>query len=622
MIKVTRRSVVGGLSATALSQRAGAQTATLVRYPYLQNVGKDRATILWTTLEEGSGFVEYAADRSYSQSATAQSRRFGTTETGLRFAYYQHQADLTGLRAGTEYFYRVMVDGQDLTPGVEQRFRTAGPGPFTFLVFGDSGDGSAEQLQVARLMVREPAALVLHTGDLVYPSGTFELFQRRYFDIYSELMRRVPLFPCPGIHEYFSNSAAAYVAVHWPPSDGVPASDRGRYYSFDWGNVHFISLDTNSPLADAVRGTGAMLEWLENDLRKTRQFWRVVYFHHTPYPNATHEGDPVTALARDRIVPILERYDVQLVLSGHEHNYQQTRTIRNGQAVEPGAGILYITSGGGGASLYPVVPRLMVAYAESAHHYVRAEVQGHRMTLRAVRADGQEIDNLAFAPVPLISSNAVVNAASFEPSLAPGGLVSIFGRQLGAEDSQASSLPLPTELAGINAMIGGRRLPLLYASPMQINCQLPFDLQGSLTLRVSTPNGSAETAVMISEVAPAIFSPGVFHADGTPVSESFPAAAGESILMFLTGLGAVTGEIAAGRVAPFSPLLTVRAPVEVRLGIISVMPSFAGLAPGFVGLYQVNARIPEGLPAGTYQLRVVARGVSSNSVNVAVRFNS
>ena len=621
MAKLTRRSAVGALCATALARRAGAQTATLVRYPYLQNVGNDRATILWTTLEDAAGVVEYSTDRSYSRSAPGRSQRFGTTATGLPFAYYQHQADLRDLRPAAEYFYRVVADGQNLTPGVEQRFRTAGSGPFSFLVFGDSGDGSPKQRQLARLMIREDVALALHTGDLVYPSGTFDLFQRNYFDVYSDLMRRVPFFPCPGIHEYFSNSAAAYVAVHSVPGEDVPPADRGRYYSFDWGGVHFIALDTNRPLADAANGTGRMLDWLENDLRKTRQFWRVVYFHHTPFPNATHEGDPVTALARSRIAPILERYDVQLVFSGHEHNYQQSLTIRNGVAVEPGTGVRYITTGGGGAPLYPVAPRPMITYAESAHHYVRGDVQGHRMILRATRVDGQEIDNVVLAPPPQVSGDAVVNSASFTPASAPGGLVSIFGRQLAAEENQAFTLPLPREISGIGATAEGRRLPLLYVSATQINAQLPFDVQGRTTLRVTTPNGSAETSITISEVAPAIFSPGVLHSTGVPVSDAAPAEPGESILVFLTGLGLVSGDITAGQAAPFSPLLLVRAPVEARIGGLSVTPSFAGLAPGFVGLYQVNLKIPEELSSGAYPLRILSRGVSSNAVNLPVRKN-
>lgn len=608
------------------------QAARLVRYPYVQNVRNDRATILWTTLESGRGAVLYSTDRSFSRSVTARIREFLPPETGLVFPFYQYEAELTGLRPATEYFYRVLVDGENLTQGDDLRFRTAGSNPFTFLAIGDSGQGTQAQRQVAQRMMQETAALVLHTGDIAYGFGKFEEFQAHHFDIYQDLMKRVPFFPSPGNHEYDTNNAAPYLAVHSLPTEDVPPADRGRYYSFDWAGVHFIALDSNVPLRDAASGTGAMLEWLENDLAKTRKFWRVVYFHHPPYAGGPNERDVLSALARDFIVPILERYDVQLVLNGHEHSYQRTHPLRNGVRAASGDGIVYITSGGGGASLYPVFPTTrccgdVVAHAESTYHFVRGEVDGTRMTLRAIRANGQEMDSVTLAPRPAISADATVNAASFTTSLAPGTLVSIFGRNLAAEETQASGLPLPFDLLRTSLTVGGRRMPLLYVSPTQINAQLPFDAQGQATLRITTPNGSAETSVNISEAAPAIFSvltefgrlAAVLHANGALVTSASPAEAGEFLAVYLTGLGQVDGPIVAGQPAPRSPLLRVRAPVEVRVGNTTVTPSFAGLAPDFAGLYQVNVQIPPSLTGGTHSLRVVAGGVSSNSVSLAVR---
>src|SRR5262249_36335791 len=154
----------------------------------------------------------------------------------------------------------VLLDGQELGPDQrsEFRFRTAGEGPFTFLAYGDSGLGTPEQKQVAERMARETApvpAFVLHVGDIPYVSGTFDEFQRRHFPFYRTMMRRVPFFTAPGNHEYVTNSAAPYLSLHAPPVDDVPIADRGRYYSFDWGNVHFVSLDSNRPLVDAAKGT-------------------------------------------------------------------------------------------------------------------------------------------------------------------------------------------------------------------------------------------------------------------------------------------------------------------------------------------------------------------------------
>lgn len=614
-----------------------AQGPILVRYPYLQNVGSERATILWATREAGMGAVQFSTGGGPLQTVTATQRRLPDTLTGLSFTYYQSQADLAALRPGTEYTYRILHEGRVLTNDENLRFRTAQRGPFSFLVFGDSGTGGAEQRALAQLMFRERPALVLHTGDLGYPSGTFPILTTRYLDIYQDLMKRAPFFATPGNHEYDADNGAAYFAIHAPPTDGVPLPDRGRYYSFDWGDVHFISLDTNLPLSQAASGRGPMLQWLEQDLARTRQPWRIVYFQHPPYPTSVHETGSTNALVRTLVVPILERYNVQISFSGDEHNYQQSKPLKGGQVVEPGAGTVYVITGGGGGPLYPVVPRPLLAYAESAHHYLRVDLQAPRLTVHAIRLDGQEIDTFSLqlptGPPPVVQPpppapnpvtvEGVVNAASFTPALAPGSLISIFGRALSASENRAARLPLPDEMSGTVVTLNGRRLPLLYVSSTQINAKLLFTVEGPATLNVTTPEGSAETPLTIAESAPAIFlvgrSPAVIRWDGSLISTTSPAAPGETVCVFLTGLGRPDSDIAAGQPAPASPLILARGPIQVQLGDRSVTPLFAGLTPGFTGLYQINFTVPDGLPAAVYNLRVVVRGASSNLVSLAVQ---
>jgi uncharacterized protein (TIGR03437 family) len=616
-----------------------AQGPLLVRNPYLQNVGSDRATILWATREPGLGSVTYSAGGS-TQTVRAVQRRLPDSLTGLSFPYYQQQADLTDLRPGTEYSFRILYEDRLLLNDDTLRFRTASAGPFTLLVFGDSGTGSREQRALAQLMFRERPALVLHVGDLAYPTGTFQALSTRYLDIYQELMKRVPFFATPGNHEYEADSGAAYFALHAPPTEGVPLSDRGRYYSFDWGNVHFTSVDTNLPLAQAIQGSGGMLRWLEQDLARTRQPWRVVFFQHPAHPTSNHEFGLTNTLVRQHVVPILDRYNVHLALSGDEHNYQVTKPLRGGQIVEPGAGTIHVITGGGGATLYPVVPRPFLAYAESAHHYLRVEVDGPRLTVRAIRIDGQEIDafvlQLPSAPPPLpppppplplpmtsVTVEAVVNAASFAPALAPGSLVSIFGKSLARAEGRAARLPLPEELSGTVVRLNGRPLPLLYVSSTQINASFRFHMEGPATLRVITPDGSSEVSVQIVDAAPAIFQvgqvPAVVHTDGSLVSAASPATPGEALSLYLTGLGRPGTDIAAGQPAPAAPLVFARGPVEVELAGQSISPFFAGLTPGFTGLYQVNFTVPPTLGPGTPTLRLLVRGAASNVVRLNVQ---
>jgi len=232
-------------------------------------------------------------------------------ETDLGTPCYHHTVELSGLEPNTEYFYGIVRDDGALTANEPLSFRTACPGALSFLAFGDSGSGSAEQQILAGWMKKENPSLVLHLGDLAYPNGSFEDFQAYYFDPCRDLMKRVPFFPCPGNHDYMTRDAFPYLALHdLPQLRSVPEQDRGRYYSFDWGNVHFVSVDSNAPLVLAAGGQGSMLDWLEQDLRATRQYWKIVYFHHPPFAGGPNENDASSELARRYLVPIVERHGV------------------------------------------------------------------------------------------------------------------------------------------------------------------------------------------------------------------------------------------------------------------------------------------------------------------------
>jgi uncharacterized protein (TIGR03437 family) len=601
--------------------------ATLARYPYLQNMRRDGATITWSTLEAGRGTVQYSTDASYSLEAVSRVAAVPQSRTGLSYSYYLHRADLTGLQQGTEYHYRVTLDGAVLPAGADLRFRTAGRSDLTFLALGDSGMGGEPQAALARQMAAENAALLVHTGDVVYPAGGHPEYETMFFEPYAELLRRVPLFPCLGNHDYYTGDGAPYLELHSVPTDGVPEPDRGRYYSFDAGNVHFVSIDSNTALNRGPVAAARMLQWLDNDLARSREFWRVVYFHHPPYASGPNDQDPVSQMARNDIVPVLEKHGVELVLNGHEHSYQRTAPLKRGQRSDAADATIYVTTGGGGAVLYPNLPRDYHAGRDSCFHYVRVEVAGGRLTASAVKLGGEIADRFTLSPPPIAGAQAAANSASYTAALAPGGLVSLFGRRLAVQEAQATRTPLPTSLGGTTVTINGRRLPLFYVSATQINAQLPFDMLGRVTLVVTTPNGSVEIPAEVGTVAPAIFvfpsasgaTPAVVHANGALVSDAAPARPSEILTVYMTGLGRVGAELVEGQPAPFGPAMLVEHPVEVRIGAASVTPLFAGLAPGYAGLYQVSFRVPVDAATGTVALEIVVDGISSNRVALAVR---
>jgi acid phosphatase type 7 len=623
-----RKKLVWGLLAVC-SLTLIAPAATLVRMPYIQTLRPGRASILWTTLELAQGAVECSTNANAPAAARvpAARREFNATVTGIGFTYHQYQADLTGLGPNIDYLCRITMDGAglDLPQGAELSFRTSGPGPVSFLVFGDSGTGSEEQRLLAGRMEQEKASLTLHTGDIVYPNGGYSEQQAFYFDIYWRLMARMPFFPSLGNHDYETHNGEPYFAAHFLPTETVPPNARGRYYSFDWGGAHFISLDTNPPTAGSPSALDEMLAWLESDLANSRAFWRIAYFHQPPFASGHHENSPGQIMARSRIAPILDRYNVSLVFNGHEHSYQRTFPMRGGEPAYSGPGTVYITTGGGGAALYPVPPRPAIAFSQSEHHFVRAVVEGSQLRLTALNAAGRVIDQYTLAPPPELSAGAIVNAASFTPDLASGSLIAIFGHYLAAEDL-AAPFPLPTSLADVTVQINDRPLPLLYVSATQINAQLPFDLQGAGTLRISTRNGTANVPVTINGVAPAIFlislggelTPLILHSDGTMVSAWSPAASGERISIDLTGLGQVNGTIAAGQYAPYDLPLSVRVPVEVQIGDATVTPLSARLLPGAAGVYRIEVELPH-TPRGPQAVRVLAGKAASNTATLNIR---
>ena len=215
----------------ALAWTAAALAAAAVgRHPYLQDVRSDRATVLWaTTGEAGVGEVRFSADGVTWKIAPSAVQYFSPDQTGSA-AFYQHRAELRALSSGTEYRYRVYLDGRDALPEVPAeglRFRTAAPGRFTFLALGDSGDGGAGQFALTRRMNTETAELVLHTGDVAYEDGTFAQYESYFFAVYRELLARTPFYLAPGNHDYYFREAAAFRALFAPPTDGVPAEGQG-----------------------------------------------------------------------------------------------------------------------------------------------------------------------------------------------------------------------------------------------------------------------------------------------------------------------------------------------------------------------------------------------------------
>jgi len=210
---------------------------------------------------------------------------------------------------------------------------------------------------------------------------------------------------------------------------------------------------------------------------------------------------------------------------------------------------------------------------------------------------------------PRLSEGGTVNAAPNAGALvSPGSLVSVYGLGLGEVIALAESVPLPTALAGVSIVINGFSAPLLFVSPGQVNIQVPWEIVPGnvpVTALVNGVPGSTVTAT-VGPVSPGIFA--VVHADGALVSPQRPAGADDVLVIYANGLGSVDGEVPTGGRTPLDRLYQTVEPATSTIGGQQAVVLFSGLAPGFVGLYQLNLRVPGGVGAGARTPLVVSVG--------------
>jgi len=229
---------------------------------------------------------------------------------------------------------------------------------------------------------------------------------------------------------------------------------------------------------------------------------------------------------------------------------------------------------------------------------------------------------------PSIKPGGVANAASFAPGevLAPGSLVSIFGTGLAADTESSNSTPLQTNLANTEVRLNDQPLPLLYASNGQINAQLPFNIPTNTPLQLLVRRGGTQSypeTVTIAPVQPGVFvnpTTGlgiILNPDGSLNSPSSPAHPGDTVVIYCTGLGLVNPAVPAGAVA--TGQASTLNPVTVTVNGRPLSPFYAGLTPGYAGLYQINLTLPSDIfTADALQLVVSAANLNSPPVIIAI----
>ena len=336
--------------------------------PYLQNVTPTSITVMWETTGVTVGRVEFGeSDRFDRQATDSEARTI-------------HEVHLRGLDPATSYSYRVGFGDQVLPPASFTTAPPPGTANWRMVVYGDNRSNPATHARNVEQIMKLDPGLVLNTGDLVAAGSRYEQWKTQYFDPLRGLAEHVALFPCLGNHEQN--------AIHYYNYHSLPDDQDEVYYSFDYGNAHFIALNSNARDAPFERGA-PQTEWLIADLEAHRDAtWTFVFFHHPLF--RAHATRGVTA-QRWVWQPIFDEYGVDLVITGHDHYYMRSHPI-GGYRGEPRRGVYHLISGGGGAPTYPMTPKVHAAARRRVHHITAIDVTGDRLVGRAVDLDGNEFD--------------------------------------------------------------------------------------------------------------------------------------------------------------------------------------------------------------------------------------
>ena len=538
-----------------------AEAQTVIRGPYLQTGTPSDVIIKWRTDIVTDSVVRYGPDPA--SLTLSQSDPTSTAE---------HEVQLTGLSADTKYFYSVGTSSATLAGGDSNHFALTSPISGTakatrIWAIGDSGTADANARAVRDAFLNftgsQDADLWIMLGDNAYADGTDAQYQAAVFDTYPQLLTKTVLWTTLGNHDGHTADSASesgpYYDIFSLPRNGeaggVPSGTEA-YYSFDYGNIHFICLESyetdRSP-------SGAMMTWLEADLQANDKEWVVAFWHHPPYTKGSHDSDTEGQLVdmRQNAVPILEQYGVDLVLTGHSHSYERSYLIdghygvsstfteamkvdpgdgsetgggayqKPGIAAAPHAGAVYAVAGSSGKTSGGSLNHPVMVVSMSVLGSMVLDVNGNRLDAKFLDGNGNILDDFTMlkgpdTTPPEISSVEAVGAptqvvvafsegveqvsAEAASNYAIDNGVTVSAASLGA-DGRTVALTTTPLTQGIAYTLTVNNVVDLASNPIAANSQAQFQyfniISGSFQDGVAPNSGYAGTSdTYLSENAP------------------------------------------------------------------------------------------------------------------------
>lgn len=445
--------------------------ANITRGPYLQMATSSSMQLRWRTDVATNSRVYFGSSLdNLNQQVTDNT---STTE---------HIVNLTGLIPDTKYFYSIGSTTGILQSSSQHFFYTfPAEGSQTkarVWVTGDCGTALSVQTNVKNAFQNylgnnglsghpNYVDLWLLLGDNAYSYGTDTEYQTKFFEQYQNdrIMKQSPIFPAPGNHDYYSSAQNSRIGAYYQnftlPTNGEIgglASGTEAYYSYNYANIHFISLDSyGTETANSYRlydtlNNNPQIQWLKADLVTNTQKWTILYWHHPPYTMGSHNSDTEgeLALIREKTIKLLDNYKVDLILCGHSHDYERTRLIKGHYGLEttfnathnkstssgkydgtpdscpyvknstlPNNGIVYVVAGSAGQ----VSGTQVGQFPHNAMYYSNAsnggslllEIEKNRLDAKWIAEDGNVLDK--FTIMKDVSKKTEITMHPMQPTL-------------------------------------------------------------------------------------------------------------------------------------------------------------------------------------------------------------
>ena len=448
----------------------GAPYPEFSRAPYVQLTNHEMTTVVWRTAGPTIPVVRYgqAADQLTEEVPADQILiRLHSDEGGPAPLFHdtpkgthQFEATIKGLTPDKIYHYGIFQDGKQITVADGTHHFKTHPVPGSeasvyFWVVGDSGTGGSAQAKVHDAMIAHNEKtgrkldLYLHVGDMAYGSGTNKEFSDRFFKMYEPTLRNTVCWASMGNHEGRTSKGASGIGPYYDaylcPTKGEAgglSSGKEAFYSFDYGKVHFICLDSHD--LDR-RPSGEMAQWLKADLEKTKAEFLIAYFHHPPYTKGSHDSDREGQLIemREHIMPILESGGVDVVFTGHSHIYERSMLIdgayqtpttaegvvlddgdgdpagdgayRKSKGLTPNNGTVQVVTGHGGTGVrrvgtLPLMKRIIVENGSCLF-----TIKGDTIIGEMLNLNGEIRDTFAITKKGVVEHTAIVDPWQPEP---------------------------------------------------------------------------------------------------------------------------------------------------------------------------------------------------------------